>query len=1279
MMWSRLLLLFLLAHIELVNLQGTHRLTLKGGDSPCHGYVEILHNKKPGYIGDKFWSGNTEAVVCKSTHCGKPVEQTTENMCRLMNKTVWLNELQCKGNESSLDQCLNPGWGISHYQKPTVKKIKCSREINITLVGYRCAGVVQYKADEETGYFCHENWAKDQADLVCQSLGCGAAEKIPDENWRDYKEMTNYMKTDCSNISQPNHVWQCVTGKAPTCRYPASVICKKFKRLQLRGNQSNVCSGRLEEWEKNDWTPVKISSHSDMNCRQMDCGSASSGHNVNFNGSAIQLHCSDEVKVVLRDKGKDSRCYGTVYIQKNNKLQPVCASSTWGRKEAEMVCRELNCGSVVQFTSVGATSGQTVIMGDVNCSGKESSLWHCPANRAKTLQCQKYPYLICSDSVNAKLVDGPGRCAGRLEIMHEGQWKRVHGDKWDDKISNIICSQLKCGNARTENPEKFMAGSGDFLTVTCSSVQKSNISECQIDKLQSSIQRDNKRAVGITCEEHKVVFLNGSCSGIVGIEEGGETYWLSGSNETWNKNTADTVCQQMHCGEAKNHTFIPSGGMMVWDKSYNCSSSGNDLFECDNATLPFDYNTTIAHVICTEKIEMSLTKGCYGHVNFSVQGESGGVCSDAWTDKKSKMVCEQLKCGEQVLSPLFKVDNYRILLKSVHTVQKINTLTQSNLVKMGDSRTSCEPAYVVCSASVKTRLTDSRDKCSGNVEIQYQGSWVPVCADDNTQNTICKELGCGKRNKTLDYFGPIPLSSVTVQCPQGAGSLNACTVSEKSPYCDLIGLRCSDWRTIALESDNTCSGEVIVYSEGKRHPVSSDGWTASEAQQLCKDMNCGKFKSLNVLKPPMKNEICSLWPKNFSCADVQHESIWDCEKNTPPAHNKKLYVECDYKPKITLSEGCSGVLKIDNIPVCNENGKQWKHEDSHKLCQELNCGNAIDESLEQKATQQSYHVQCDDHHYRLGQCKRVIGNYNSALVSIYCYHSLKFKTTKTCGGELQVLYHNVWKNVSEQSSIGDNFKEKLCQSINCSGVDPDMKPNRNKQVFLDFDLKCRDEVKDVRYCVEKRKQPVQSFPAELYCQGYVPDIVKPPVPPPKNLVSIIIGVGLLLVLVALIIVFVRFFLRKGKKSSRMLPGKDVFEEFESGDYEAVENNEIPSTFRSEADFISENDAPSASSLPYDDIDEATEAQPLNPPGVMAAASRDSYMNDDGLDENADGVTYEGEDPQENYDDIEAGPVTTQTKAEVHDSPSITPKGDSAAAPPDLVQGDDDYLVPGEDG
>lgn len=59
------------------------------------------------------------------------------------------------------------------------------------------------------------------------------------------------------------------------------------------------------------------------------------------------------------------------------------------------------------------------------------------------------------------------------------------------------------------------------------------------------------------------------------------------------------------------------------------------------------------------------------------------------------------------------------------------------------------------------------------------------------------------------------------------------------------------------------------------------------------------------------------------------------------------------------------------------------------------------------------------------------------------------------------------------------------------------------------------------------------------------------------------------------------------------------------------------------------------------------------------------------------MTYEVDDPQENYDDIDASPEIAQTKAEVHGSPQLMPES-RAAAPQESVQGDD-YLVPGQDG
>lgn len=148
----------------------------------------------------------------------------------------------------------------------------------------------------------------------------------------------------------------------------------------------------------------------------------------------------------------------------------------------------------------------------------------------------------------------------------------------------------------------------------------------------------------------------------------------------------------------------------------------------------------------------------------------------------------------------------------------------------------------------------------------------------------------------------------------------------------------------------------------------------------------------------------------------------------------------------------------------------------------------------------------------------------------------------------------------------------------------------------------------------------------------------------------------------------------------MLPRQEV--EFESGDYEDVtdKENEMEDLSRGRflPEVITENDAHSASSLPYDDIDDMLEAQHLTSQVATSGASGDNYMHEGALDQSEDGVTYEVDDPQENYDDIEAGPEITATEAEIHETPQTAPESNTAP-PPELVEGDDDYLVPGVDG
>ncbi|XP_019205450.1 scavenger receptor cysteine-rich type 1 protein M160 [Oreochromis niloticus] len=1275
MMWFLLLLLHL-AHIELMISQAEDRLILKNkGGYPCEGYLEVYHKNTWGYVGDTLWSKNTEKVVCKSTHCGEPVDSSVKDILKPSeDSTIWLNELKCEGDESALWECKHPGWHSGYYSKLTVKKLKCSSNITLSLDGPKCAGAVQYSIDGESGYFCNNNnIGEKEARLLCKSLRCGGLRKIPPSERMVSEKFTGStkMKLDCSAFknADPDHLWQCVKGNddSASCK-PFSVICEGFMRLQLKGNQSNVCSGQLEKEENNNWVPVQQDNFDFDVCQQMHCGNSLSPNNsTNKN---LNVTCTDEVKVVLKHSGKDSKCYGTVNIEVNGSVKPVCASN-WTKSEAELVCKELGCGKLIYTQERQNSRG---IMDHVSCKGSESSLWHCEAQHGDNIQCSKQPYVVCSDSVEVKLADGPGRCAGRLEIKLEGQWRKVPADEWTEDQSAAVCKQLQCGEKG--KTEKFSQGSGSFLSLKCPENKKiSTISECLTENSNNKFSNQEVKAVGITCEGHKVVFLSGTCSGHVGIEHGREIYWLSGSKETWNQESADSVCQQMHCGNAASFSFRSRADMInkVWKDSFSCSSRKKSLFECNQTTpLPPDHQTSTAYVKCSGNIEMRLTNSCWGKVKIHVEGKEGDMCADTWTEDKSVKLCEKLNCGTPIKAHNSPRDG-DILFKSLHPTNQTKDLTQSIFVKNQDNDNSCrqKPAYVVCSGSVKPRFSIPSYKCFGNIEVEYEGKWIPVCEDalkdTNNRNTICQELKCGDAVETLLYFGPAAdkLAISNLNCTANANSsLSACSsITASTAACKHSGLRCSEWRTMVPDK-KACSGTVLVHWRQGPSAVSRENFSETEKEKLCQDMDCGGHQSTNK-SHPQTIEIDSFWNKRFSCGK-NPGSIWECENKTTPSRKEPVFIECQKEPSVSLSQNCSGEVKIDGVPVCASN---WDLSYAHKVCQEKLCGNAvfIKPKAPSKGSGNIYHVSCEKYHSIIGQCRRTKGKCDTNVVFITCSESVKFRTTEKHGGVLYVNYRDKWERVCPYNPSQD-LKAKLCEEI--SNV-THSSSKEDKQVNLETTLESTDDTMDVKRAVKQRSCGNAS-PAEIFC--YEPPPTLPP--PPPSIAPIIVGVGFLLVVVILILVFVRFYLKRARKSkvpSRMLPDKEM--EFESGEYEDVTNKENEmedlshGRARSEAELISEKDGQSVSSLPYEDV-EADEARPLTFPGTTAPAARDINVHEDE-------VTYEVEDPQESYDDIDTIPGPTQTTAEVHDSPETSHDLNTAA--PGLVERDEDYLEPDVDG
>ncbi|XP_069478470.1 deleted in malignant brain tumors 1 protein-like isoform X2 [Ambystoma mexicanum] len=174
--------------------------------------------------------------------------------------------------------------------------------------------------------------------------------------------------------------------------------------------------------------------------------------------STADVHCSggaDELRLV----NAGDTCRGRLEVKHQNRWATVCDHG-WDEKDAEVVCRQLGCGSALKAESNNQPFGKgswPILLSNVECTGLENSLFGCPHTNWGYNDCRgrRDAGVVCSErrvldpTINKVSVSVDPSTANRFLIV-SSDGKEVTSSSSEQK--------LPPGPGRFEN-EKCVLGS----------------------------------------------------------------------------------------------------------------------------------------------------------------------------------------------------------------------------------------------------------------------------------------------------------------------------------------------------------------------------------------------------------------------------------------------------------------------------------------------------------------------------------------------------------------------------------------------------------------------------------------------------------------------------------------------------------------------------------------------------------------------------------------------------------------------------------------------------
>ncbi|XP_034450272.1 scavenger receptor cysteine-rich type 1 protein M130 [Hippoglossus hippoglossus] len=103
------------------------------GSTRCSGRVEIYHNDTWGTVCDDGWDLQDARVVCRQLNCGTAVSAPQQAHFGKGVGSIWLDDVACLGNETSLTACQHRTFGRHNCRHSEDAGVICSALLKPTI------------------------------------------------------------------------------------------------------------------------------------------------------------------------------------------------------------------------------------------------------------------------------------------------------------------------------------------------------------------------------------------------------------------------------------------------------------------------------------------------------------------------------------------------------------------------------------------------------------------------------------------------------------------------------------------------------------------------------------------------------------------------------------------------------------------------------------------------------------------------------------------------------------------------------------------------------------------------------------------------------------------------------------------------------------------------------------------------------------------------------------------------------------------------------------------